>query len=490
MKRFFLCFLVVFCLCFSGCGDSFEKTAKGLNTYTINAVFDEETKILHAVQSVEYSNNTEIVIENLPFHLYPNAFRQGAKYKPVSLAAESRAYPNGIDYGYIDIQKVVVNNQEIETKIVGEDANILQVFVGQLYPDDNVKIQIEYDVKLANCKHRLGYGDNTYNFGNFYPIACVYENGEFMQKPYSYNGDPFYSEMANYNVSLKVDNDFVVASSGEQKEIVKSDNTTTYNISAKCVRDFAFVLSKDFQVASKKVNDTVVSYYYFEDENYAKSLDSSCLSLSCFERLFGDYPYSTLSVCESDFLHGGMEYPNLVYISNDVTDYAEYTNVIIHEIAHQWWYGIVGNNEYDEPWLDEALAEMSCLMFYDENPSYNISTSGKKNLLVSNYGMFVDVFKAVYGSVNECMTRSLDEYISETEYTYITYVKGNIMLADLQEFVGKKRFEKALKKYYSTYKYKIAKGDDFISCFANVCGKEAGSFIKSYLNGSAKITIK
>ena len=63
----------------------------------------------------------------------------------------------------------MVNEKDIPIKIVGEDANILQVNVGSLYPDDSVKVTMEYDVKLANCKHRLGYGDNTYNFGNFYP---------------------------------------------------------------------------------------------------------------------------------------------------------------------------------------------------------------------------------------------------------------------------------------------------------------------------------
>ncbi len=490
MKRFFICFLFIFCVCFSGCQSDFEKVSKKLNTYDINITFNDESKILHATQVVNYTNKTDVVIDILPFHLYPNAFRQGAKNKPVSLAAESRAYPNGIDYGYIDVTKLIVCDKEMPVKIGGVDENILQVDVGNLYPDDNIKIEMEYDVKLANCKHRLGYGDNTYNFGNFYPIACVYDNGEFMQKPYSYNGDPFYSEVANYNVTIKTKNDFVLASSGEQKSLSKTDNFTTYNITANVVRDFAFVLSKNFQVASQMVNDTIVNYYYFEDENYQKSLDTSVKSLAAFEDMFGDYPYSSLSICESDFLHGGMEYPTLVYISNDVTDYSEYTNVIVHEIAHQWWYGIVGNNEFDEPWLDEALAEMSCLMFYDKNPEYNISTDGKKSLLVTNYAMFLDVFRAVYGDVNESMTRALDEYISETEYTYITYVKGNIMLADLQDFVGKKRFEKALKKYYSANKFKIAKADNLISSFISVCGKDAGNFIKSYLDGSAKITTK
>lgn len=490
MKKIFICFLFVITLCFVGCSSEFEKVSKNLNNYLITATFDEESKMLHAVQSVDYTNTTDVVIDFVPFHLYANAFREGAKNKPVSLSSEAKAYPNGKDYGYIDIQSVCVNGKQIEVKIVGEDANILRVDVGQLYPEDRVKIDMEYDVKIANCKHRLGYGDNTYNFGNFYPIACVYDNGEFMQKPYSYNGDPFFSEMANYNVSLKVDNNFVLASSGKVDEVLDCEGRTNYKISADCIRSFAFVLSKDFKLVSKDINNTTVNYYYFEDENYQKSLDTSVKSLVTFEKLFGDYPYETLNVCEADFLHGGMEYPNIVYISNDIVDYSEYTNVIVHEIAHQWWYGIVGNNEYDEAWLDESLAEMSCLMFYDENPGYNISTSGKKNLLVSNYGMFIDVFKAVYGSVNECMTRSLNEYISETEYTYITYVKGNIMMADLQDFVGKKRFEKALKKYFEANKYKIAKADDFIACFVEVCGKEAGGFIKSYLDGTAKIATK
>ncbi len=489
MKKIAVVFVFLFCILFSGCGKSLDKVSKNLNTYTINAVFDEDTKTLACTQTVDYTNTTENLITTLPFHLYANAFREESIYKPVSFASEQKAYPNGKSYGGITIECIKVNGKQTSVEIGGVDDNIVNVKNLQLYPDDRVKIYFEYQVLLPNCLHRFGYGDNTYNFGNFYPIACVYDNG-FMTKPYSYNGDPFFSDMANYNVTITAPSDFVIACSGESKKEKTTDDFTTYKITSKAIRDFAFVMSKKFKVIDKKLDDTIIKYYYFEDQNYNDSLMTAVDSVKTFNETFGKYPYKILNVVENDFLHGGMEYPCLVYISNLVKDYTEYKNVIVHEVAHQWWYGLVGNNEYDDAWLDEGLAEVSCLMFYDKNPSYGISVSGKKSLLMSNYAMFLDVFKSVYGSVDESMTRSLDKYISETEYTYITYVKGNIMFADLQEMIGKRRFEKALKKYFKDNIYTNAKPENLIAAFNSVAGKRCEKFINSYLNGKVTFATK
>lgn len=490
MKKLLIPIIFIFCLMLSGCHMSLDKVSKDLNTYDIEAEFIEEGKTLYASQTVYYKNRTDVTLNCVDFHLYPNAFREDAKFKPVSFSSEARAYYNGKSYGGIDIESVSVNNKTQEVNVCGEDKNILEVKTDELYPGDEAKIFIAYKVKLPNVRHRFGYGENTYNFGNFYPVACVYEDGGFVQDTYSYNGDPFYSDMANYNIKLKVSNDFILASSGTQQSKKSNDAITTYEINAKVVRDFAFVLSRDFKVLTKKCGNTLVYYYHFDDGNAEKSLKTSCDSIETFNKLFGEYPYSTLSVVESDFVHGGMEYPTLVYISAQVSDYEEYTNVIVHEIAHQWWYGLVGNDEYKNAWQDEALAEVSTLLFYEENDSYGISVSGKKKILNDNYAMFLDVFRSVYGKVDESMTRSLDEYKSETEYTYITYVKGNIMFCDLKDFVGKKKFVKSLKKYFEKCVYKNAIPDDLISCFESVCGKDAGKFIKSYLDGTAIITTK
>ena len=131
--------------------------------------------------------------------------------------------------------------------------------------EDAVKIvemaakDLEYYIKLPNCEHRFGYGDDTINLANFYPIACVYENGGFVTNPYNANGDPFYSDMANYNVNLTLDSMLTVAGTGEQYELSQKSGKTTTQFKVKVVRDFACVISEKFEV---KTNDPDVKFYH------------------------------------------------------------------------------------------------------------------------------------------------------------------------------------------------------------------------------------
>ena len=492
IKKSVICFFIALCACFSlaGCGGtSLQKEAKNLSNYTINAHFDTDTKVLSATQTVEYINSSADNLSFVDFHLYPNAFSPEAKNKPVSLSNTQKAYPNGMDYGKIDISKVSVNGEDLQINVGGEDNTILQVDLQEeVCPNDRVKIYLEYVVLLPNVIHRFGYGDNTYNFGNFFPVACVYEEGEFMTKPYNSNGDPFYSDMANFDVTITTDSDMTLASTGEQKQTSVQDNLTTTNIQALAVRDFAFVLGKDLQVVSSQVGKTKVMYYSFSDKQAQQSLETSVKSLQTFNEMFGEYPYSTLSVVEANFLHGGMEYPNLVLISNSVDVYSEYTNVIIHEIAHQWWYGLVGNNEFAEGWLDEGLTEFSTLMFYEQNAEYEVDLKESVSSSLSSYLLFVDVYTSVYGEIDTSMNRALDEYKSEVEYVYVAYVKGVLFFDNLRDVLGKDMFLKCLKNYFSEYKFQNVSVEDMISSFEKTSKRSLGSFFDSWITG--KVVLK
>ena len=338
-------------------------------------------------------------------------------------------------------------------------------------------------MQLPNCLHRFGYGDNTYNFGNFYPIVSIYEQGAFREDNYGANGDPFYSQMSNYDVTITYDDDFILASSGEQLNTTLSNGLKTTTINADAVRDFAFVLSKNFSVISKKTGNTTVYYYYYDDATPEKSLQAGVDAISTFNNLFGEYPYKTYSVVKANFIHGGMEYPNLVYISDSVEDYEDYINVIIHEAAHQWWYNLVGSNACEYAWLDEGLTEFSTLLFYRYNKGYNVNIEDSLNASLSSYLLFSEIYESAYGEFNSTMSRNVNDFSGEMEYVYVTYVKGVLFFDSLEETIGEKNFLKALKHYFKENEFKIATPDDMISSFEIVTKRSLEGFFDSWING-------
>ena len=470
-------------LSFTSCSENFEKISKNITSYNLNLTFDDNSKILSGVEDVDYINSYEVPLTYVEFHLYPNAFRKGAKHSPVSSLTYSKAYTNGFSEGKIDIKNASAgSNQNYE--ICGEDKNILKVNLDdELFPDERVKIHIVFEVLLPNCNHRFGYGENTYNFGNFYPIACVYENGSFREDVYGSAGDPFYSQMANYDVCICCDKSFVVASSGEQlSSSINADKKQTF-IKGQVIRDFAFVLSKNYQVLSKKVNGIEIKYYYYNDENAQRSLDTTIKAINIFSDKFGKYPYKTYSVCKANFVHGGMEYPNLVYISDSIEDFDEYLNVIVHETAHQWWYNLVGSDAINNAWQDEGLTEYSTLLFYRYNEGYSINPQESLNASLSSYLLFSEIYESVYGSFDSKMSKNLSSFSGDMDYTYVTYVKGVLFFDSLEDLIGEKAFINGLKRYYTQNVYGIASKEDMIACFEFCSRRNLESFFDSWLNG-------
>ncbi len=489
MKKIIL--TLVLCLSFVLCGCknselNLKKESKNLNTYTMDLTYNQDHTLVGS-QTLNYTNRSEANLKYLSFHLYVKAFSKGAVNKPVSTLNESKAYPNGLNYGDIQINSAMVSGKTTEFDYAGVDNNILNVsLLSELEPFDSVKLELNYKVYVPNVNHRFGYGDNAINMANFYPIVAVIENGEFVCDPYNSNGDPFYSDVANYNVKLTVPNKYTVASTGTHINVSNDANTKTYNINALCVRDFAFVMSDKFSVVSSEVDGVNVNYYYYSDSQFESNLKASADAVKTFNNLFGKYPYQTLSVVQTNFVHGGMEYPNLVYISDEVEG-ADYTNVIIHEIAHQWWYGVVGSNAFKYPWLDEGLTEYSTLMFYQENPDYGINTNELIKNTNNSYVTFVDLYTEVLGKLDTSMNRALNEYGTEPEYVYATYVRGMLFFDNLCEVIGRNVFIDGLKEYYKTYALKNTNPDCFIAIMEKVSNKELKNYINSWLDGKVVI---
>ena len=488
-----ICFLLLLFLIvpvlFSGCGKDFVSVnSKNVDEYSITIDLDEENHKATCTQNVNYINNSSTTLNNIMFHLYANAFSSEAVNKPVSSLYENKAYYNGFSEGKIEINSLKVNDEEIEICLAGTDKTLLDVKLRNgLNSGERVNVEFKYELTIPNINHRFGYGENTINLGNFYPIASVFDGDLFNENGYHYNGDPFYSNISNYEIVINHNKEYIVASSGKQISKEINGETAQTKLSAKAVRDFALVVSNKFNVVEQKLNGTTISYFYYNDENSEKSLETCKRSVETFNELFGYYPYETLCVVESNFVHGGMEFPSMVLISDNLDTYEDYTQTIIHEIAHEWWYAVVGNDQFSCGWLDEGLAEFSTALFFEKNADYNVKYEDIISNARSSYSLFVEVYTDVFGNVDTSMNRKLNEYKTEPEYVYIAYVKGMLLFDSLRDIVSENKLLKGLKKYYKENQGRNATPGNLIYSLEKATGYKLQEFFDSWIDGKVVI---
>lgn len=478
MKRIIIFVFTIFVTLSSvGCGGN-----NPLTTYDISAILNENE--LSCEMEVSYVNNYKKPVNILYFCLYPNAFRKDARIKPIRPEYQFKAYPNGESYGEIKINSVKNNSNDLTFSIDGEDKNLLKVELNKpIKHKERCKIEIDFDLVIPNCLHRFGYGENTLNLSNFYPILCEEYNGEIYKSVYYPSGDPFYSSVSNYTVSLTVPSTYVVASSLTAKGTECMGEKTRYIYAREKVRDIAFILSEKFNIIKEKVGSTDLYYYYYNDKSPEKSFDVIKKSFSFYSENFTKYPYSEYVVCEADFIYGGMEYPCLTIVDGTLIkeekDYA-----IAHETAHQWWYGLVGVNQVEEHFIDEGLTEFSTILFLEnytgKSRSEYVTNAIEKYREIRKYTINIDSAKKAV------MQRNLGEFSTDAEYIAIVYYRSQIMFDDLSNFLGEKKTFKFLNGLANNYKYKNITYEE-LSSFAEKIKKGGKKVLDSYVFGEKAI---
>ena len=185
---------------------------------------------------------------------------------------------------------------------------------------------------------------------------------------------------------------------------------------------------------------------YAVDETYGReALSYAKDSISFYNNTFGKYPYPQISVVGSEYFGGGMEYPNLVLIAGNLYDEESKTDLewtVAHEIAHQWWYGVVGSNPIKDPYVDESLTEFSTLIYtrskYDENTFNQL----KNQYILSPYAKYKHLVSD--GKVH----KNTPKFKSSLELSMLVYIKGSMMYIDMENIMGKEKLCEILKSYY------------------------------------------
>ena len=437
----------VLCAIIPAC-DAATTVEDEFSHYYMDATFDPETRTVSATFSVDFFNCYDLPVADLALRLYGNAFLDE---NAVSQSAREEAYYQGESKGSITLGEIMVNGT-VRPSAVSQSGHATRIALGEeIFPGERVRIDTTYCLTLAQVNSRLGLTQNTVNLTHWYPEVAVLLDGEWQDGDFTAIGDPFFTECADFDVSLTVPTGYTLATSGTLVEKSKASGTETHKFRAQKVRDFAAILSRDFRTTSALSGATMITYYSLFDASPDKTLRLAQDALTYFSERFGAYPYPTLALVEAPLCASGMEQSALVIIGTNLDDK---THVVVHEIAHQWWSQIAGNNPISQAFFDEGLAEWSAAEFYVQHGQENRAIALKEQW-EKRYVLYLDVMARTTGAVSTAMTKPLKDFASEYEYEVIAYGKGFLMFDSIAALIGKDNFVAGLHRLVQETKYKI-----------------------------------
>ena len=366
----------------------------------------------------------------------------------------------------------VATGRALTVTVDPADASIVNIgLLADLAPGSTTKVTLSYYTDIPQGNRRLGWqtrpgGALIADLAIFYPVLAVFRDGAWVAHPFDRGGESFYSECSDYVVSLTLPDDYVVVSTGDETKGKGSGGLATWTLTAGNVRDVAIEVGNGLDVVTKDVGGLPVNAYYDAGSDVSKqqaalSLEAAAMAIPAYTTNYGPYPYDELDIVSSDFFAGGMEYPAIVRIATSSQDFIPdgqtigLMGVVAHEIAHQWFYAVVGDDQYDEAWLDEGFASFAADVDY-----------------MTLYTSAAEVKAWFEDPVNTSQPPLiLNQSIAALKESYpMVYFRGALLLYDLRAAMGDKAFYDMMREYYATYSFKVATTAGFVA----VVNKYAG----------------
>ncbi len=351
--------------------------------YTIEAALDPETRLLTGRQVIRWRNATSQPARALWFHLYWNAWRNDRstwmredRYRWRAALEE----PGAEDWGYLEIERASLGDQDLLARgrfVAPDDGNPEDrtVWMTRLSepvpPGGEVEIELGWRARVPSYFARTGVRGEDYFIAHWFPALGVLEEEGWNCHQF-HAATEFFSDYGVYDVSLTLPERFVVGASGRRLERrAAGDGLTTHRYRAEDVHTFTWTANPDaleiedrFEAPGLPGVDLLLLLQPEHRRQAARHLAAAKAALELYGRWYGPYPYDHLTVVDpvwgSDA--GGMEYPTLFTAGTRLFAPAaggEPEDVTIHEAGHQFWYGIVGSNEFEHAWIDEGINTFS-----------------------------------------------------------------------------------------------------------------------------------
>jgi hypothetical protein len=482
--------------------------------YEIDARYDPTKHAIDGTEVLTYHNLTGQPLDHFPFHLYQNAFQPKATWVREAKLYGSRDvdYDKWEDklYGSEEIKSFEVSGQGDLTSnlqyIQPDDGNkddktVVDIHLPQpIAPGAFAQFKIAFHDQMPETQARSGWKRDFMLGGQWFPKVGVWWNGAWNCHQYHATTE-FFADFGVYDVKLTVPQYEVIGATGvEVSNVNNPDSTKTLTYHADDVHDFAWTVSPRYKVKEDgvfqgqmgpvKLRLLMQPAHWSQAERHEKIMKDS---LDRFERFYGPYPYKTLTLVdpEPDSAAGGMEYPTFITgDSNWFMPAGLYLPelVVEHEFGHQYWYGMVATNEFEDAWMDEGINSYAEVKVMD-------SIIGKKTSILSLLGATMgerESQRLSYLSPADldAMAQKAYEYYSFNSYGGITYGKTASVLLTLEGIVGEDTMQKAMHTYFMKYRFTHPTKEDFLKTLEEVSGKDLRWYFNQAVYGAAVLDYK
>ncbi|MBE3582044.1 MAG: M1 family metallopeptidase [Thermoanaerobacteraceae bacterium] len=382
--------------------------------YNIQARLDPAGELLQGKLLLAYQNPYFYPLTELQFNLPANGMAEAANS--------------------MTVHRVKIN--QIEAAFMVQGTRLEVPLNRPLFSRQTLVVEIDFSTHIPDRAARLGVFDGVTMVSGWYPLLAPRQEGAWqgMAEGASF-GEPYFADAAYYQVDLRVPSHLVVVASGRVTGRTEGGGWTGWSFSSEHpIREFAFAAGAGWQFAGRRVGP-VELVLATRSRPSPEILDTAVQALKYFQEYWGTYPYSYLHLVEVP-LEGlsGMEYPGLIFLST-LKGYSP--PVVVHEVAHQWWYNLVGNDSIRAAWIDEGLAEYSTLLYYSfADPDY--------------YRRRKEEIASVAGRELELADLPLTAYASEEDYRRIVYRQGVLYWLRWEESMGRQALGDAL-RYVQEY---------------------------------------
>ena len=471
-------------------------------SYEISCRLDPQTKSVTGSQILTWTNRTSRPAPTLQFHLYLNAFRNSLStfWRESSADPDFRRTPDS--WGSIEVSRLTLSADGTDLLpsmrfLAPDDGNPDDRTVAQVdlprpvEPGQTIALSMDFVSKLPRVTTRTGYKGDFFFVAQWFPKIGVLEESGWNCHQFHAESE-FFADFGDYDVTIEAPAAYkgrIGATGSQVSQRETSDGRIFVRFRQESVHDFAWTADPDFQVRRDIFREPGigdVEIFLFLQPEHAGQAERHFKAVRAgfegFGRVLGAYPYPTLTVVDPPWGArgaGGMEYPTLITAGTSLAAPASLQSpeeVTVHEVGHQYLYGLLASNEFEEPWLDEGfttyLTDRVVKAVYGDNRSF-LSVFGVRFPLGIDVRLPLDNNRRYFArAADDPLGLPSWKYRDREIYAALAYSKAALALATIERILGRPAMDRALRLYADRWRFRHPKTKDFIAALSEVTGRD------------------